>query len=137
MEINPADAAELGIEQGDWVWIETPWGKIRQTADLYYGIKKGTINLEHNWWYPELPGPTRGFTLSDCNSLNDPDNQDKIIGATVMRGYLAKIYKATPENSPFNNPIPCAPEDGTEIIWSADDPRLKEWLPDYEIREEA
>ena len=33
--------------------------------------------------------------------------------------------------------IPCAPEDGTEIIYDASDPRLKEWLPNYTIREEA
>ena len=33
--------------------------------------------------------------------------------------------------------IPCAPEDGTEIIYDASDPRLKEWLPNYEIRKEA
>ena len=45
VEINPEDAAELGIEQGDWVWIETPEGKIRQTADLYYGIKTGVSTL--------------------------------------------------------------------------------------------
>lgn len=137
MEINPEDAAELGIEQGDWCWIETPWGKIRETADLYYGIDKGVINLEHAWWFPELPGPTRGETLCDCNRLNDPDNQDPIIGSTCMRGYLAKVCKATPENCPDGHVIPRAPEDGTEIIYDSSDPRLKAWLPNYEIREEA
>lgn len=137
MEINPEDAAELGIEQGDWCWIETPFGKIRETADLYYGIGKGVINLEHAWWFPELPAPTHGSTLCDCNRLNDPDNQDPIIGSTVMRGYLAKVYKATPENCPDGKVVPCAPEDGTEIITSSSDPRLKAWLPNYEIREEA
>ena len=40
MEINPETAAELGIEQGDWVWIESPWGKVRQTADLYYASSR-------------------------------------------------------------------------------------------------
>ena len=137
IEINPEDAAELGVDQGDWVWIETPWGKIRETVDLYYGIAKGNVNLEHAWWYPELPGPTRGETLSDCNLLNDPDNQDPIIGSTVMRGYLVKIYKATPENCPNGEVIPCAPEDGTPIITDSSDERLKAWLPNYEIRKEA
>jgi anaerobic selenocysteine-containing dehydrogenase len=135
MEINPEDAEEQGIEQGDWVWIETPWGKIRETADLYYGIAKGTINLEHAWWFPELSAPRHGEKLCNCNQLVDPDNQDPIIGSSTLRAYLAKIYKATPENSPFGNPVPCD-DDGTEIIHDASDPRLKEWLPDYEIREE-
>ena len=54
-----------------------------------------------------------------------------------MRGYLAKVYKATPENCPDGHVIPRAPEDGTEIIYDSSDPRLKTWLPNYEIREEA
>mgnify|MGYP006903029151 FL=1 len=45
-----------------------------------------------------------------------------------------KVYKATPENSPFGNPVPCD-VDGTEMITSPDDPRLKEWLPNYEGRD--
>ena len=54
VEINPQTAEEYGIEQGDWVWIETEWGKIREVADLYYGVKEDVINLEHTWWYPCL-----------------------------------------------------------------------------------
>ena len=49
LEMNPADAAELGLEQGDWAWIETEWGKVRQSVDLYHGIAKGWANAEHAW----------------------------------------------------------------------------------------
>ena len=134
-EINPDDAKELGIEQGDWVWIENKHGKIRQTADLYYGIKRGVVNLEHQWWFPELDQPGHGYELCCCNCLVDIDAQDPWMGSSQLRAYPVNIYKATPENSPFGNPCPCG-EDGTEIIHSADDPRLKEWLPVYEGREE-
>ena len=133
MEINPEDARELGLEQGDWVWIETPWGKVRETVDLFYGIKRGVINAEHQWWYPELHQADRGFKLSCLNIVNDQYAQDPISGATQMRGLPAKVYKATPENSPFGNPVPCG-DDGTPIITDSSDPRLKEWLPDYEGR---
>jgi anaerobic selenocysteine-containing dehydrogenase len=134
IEINPDDAANLGIEQGDWVWIENENGKIRQVADLYYGIKPGVINCNHTWWYPEIDGPTRGWDLSAINVLTYKDDQDPISGASTLRALPAKIYKATPENSPFGNPVPCSP-DGDPVITSADDPRLKEWLPSYEGRE--
>ena len=46
-----------------------------------------------------------------------------------MRGVPVKIYKATPENCPDGKVIPCAPEDGTQIICDASDPRLREWVP--------
>ena len=136
IEINPEDAAELGIEQGDWVWIENDNGKVRQVADLYSGINRGVVNCEHSWWYPELEQADKGFKLSGINCLVYKDAQDPICGASQLRAYPVNIYKATPENSPFGNPVPCG-DDGTEIIHDSSDPRLKEWLPDYEIRKEA
>ncbi len=135
MEINPADAAGLGIEQGDWCWIESKWGKIRQTADLCHGVKPGVVNLEHTWWYPELKQADKGYGLSCCNCLVNKDAQDPICGSSQLRAYPVRVYKATPENSPFGNPCPCG-EDGTPIIADSLDPRLKEWLPVYEGREE-
>ena len=137
LEMNPADAAELGLEQGDWAWIETEWGKVRQSVDLYHGIAKGWANAEHAWWFPELPAPTHGCMLSNIECIWDPHGRDKFISSHHMRGVPVKIYKATPENCPDGKVIPCAPEDGTEIIYDASDPRLKEWLPNYEIRKEA
>ncbi len=140
LEMNPVDAERLGLEQGDWVWIETNWDdgevrKIREVVDLYYGIAPGVVNAEHQWWYPELNQPDRGFKLSGVNCLIDRHAQDRLIGASNLRAYAVKVYKATPENSPFGNPVPCG-DDGTEIIHTCDDPRLKEWLPVYEGREE-
>lgn len=131
IEMNPADADRLGIKQGDWVWIETPNGKVRQVADLYYGIKPGVVNANHTWWYPETKKVGKGWDLSCINCLVWDHDQDPIQGTSTLRAYLCNVYKATPENSPFGNPVPCD-EDGTEIITSVKDPRLKEWLPDYE-----
>ena len=133
LEINPADAAELGIEQGDWVWIESKDGKVRETADLFSGIDRGTVNAEHAWWFPELSAPTHGWELCSINACVDKDAQDPFTGSSQLRAYPVKIYKATPENSPFGNPVPCD-TDGTPIIASSDDPRLKAWAPVYEGR---
>lgn len=134
VEINPADAAKYGIEQGDWVWIETPHGKIREVADIYYGIEEGTINCEHQWWFPEFDQSGKGHELCAVNHLVDHDARDPHCGASNLRAYLGKIYKATAENSPFGNPIPCD-NNGVEIIHDASDPRLKEWVPTYEGRD--
>ena len=128
-QINPETAAQLGIEDGDWCWIESKRGKIRQVASLFYGIAPGVIECEHAWWYPELPAPTHGWNLSNVNVMVDPDTQDPINGAATLRAYLVKVYKATPENSPFGNPVPCAEEDGTPVIADVQDDRLKEWMP--------
>ncbi|MDR1712897.1 MAG: molybdopterin-dependent oxidoreductase [Coriobacteriales bacterium] len=145
LEMNPVDAERIGVKQGDWVWIETDFDeevkainggeppRIRQVVDLYYGIAPGVANAEHQWWYPELDQPDKGFKLSGVNCLIDRHAQDRIIASSNLRVYGAKIYKATPENSPFGNPVPCD-NNGNPIIHTSDDPRLKTWLPTYEGR---
>jgi anaerobic selenocysteine-containing dehydrogenase len=134
IEINPRDAADLGVVQGDWVWIETERHKVRQVVDLYYGIAPGTVNCEHQWWIPEFKGEKKGLDLVNINTLVNKDIRDPLCGSSYVRAYNVKVYKATPENSPNGNPVPCD-IDGTPMIASADDPRLKEWLPVYEGRE--
>ncbi len=135
LEISPKDAADLGLENGDWAWIETPFGKIRQCVDISPQVAEGRVNLEHSWWFPELDQPGHGFELCGCNCLVDAWAQCEAEGAPQLRGYLVNIYKATADNSPFGNPVPCG-NDGTEIIHTADDPRLKAWAElDYEGRE--
>lgn len=130
MEIHPDDAEHLGIKQGDWVWIENRFGKVRQVADLSYGIKPGVINAEHQWWFPESTSPTKGFELCGINCLVDKDAQDPFCGSTQLRAYPVKVYKATPDNCPDGKVIP-TDTTGVEIISTSTDPRLKEWLPDY------
>lgn len=134
LEVSPKDALELQLEHGDWAWIETPFGKIRQCVDINASVGEGRMSAEHSWWFPELDQPGYGFDLCGCNCLVDSHSQCEGKGAPQLRGYLARVYKATPENSPFNNPVPCG-NDGTEIITSAEDPRLQDWAPVYEGRE--
>lgn len=139
VEINPEMAEEIGVKQGDWVWIESPWGRIREVVDLYYAIKGRSStghlqndlpmsNANHQWWFPEFEYATHGFELVGVNCLNNPYGQDPVGGCHTMRGYPVVIYKATAENSPFGNPVPCDPTTGEECIHDASDPRLREWM---------
>jgi anaerobic selenocysteine-containing dehydrogenase len=139
LEINPRDAERIGVEEGDWVWIESPWGRIREVVDLYYGIKGtttgGTLannlpvcNANHQWWYPEFEYATHGFELVGANCLNNPYGQDPVGGCHTMRGYPVVIYKATADNSPYGDPVPCDPTTGEECIYDASDSRLRTWM---------
>ncbi len=128
VEMNPKDAERLGLKQGEWVWLETPWGKVREVLDLYYGISQGVINANHAWWFPEFDTASHGFELVSINVVNDPYGQCCIGGCATMRSTPTVVYKATAENSPFGNPVPCDPN-GVECIQDANDERLKMWLP--------
>ena len=130
--IHPKTAAKYGIADGDWVKLENQFGSCKQIACVSERIREDTVSADHAWWFPELSAPNHGEKLCNCNRLLDPTYVDPIMASPCMRGFAVKIYKATPENSPFGNPVPCD-DDGTEIIHDASDPRLKKWLPDYTL----
>jgi thiosulfate reductase/polysulfide reductase chain A len=99
VQINPKTAADLDISDGDWVWIETPIGRIRQKCQLFGGILPQVVNAEHGWWYPELPGEEpwlHGVWESNINVVinDEPQYCSSISGGWTLRGLLCKIYRA-------------------------------------------
>ncbi len=45
VEINPFTASEHNISDGDWVWVESPHGKIKAKARLYQGAMPQVVNI--------------------------------------------------------------------------------------------
>jgi anaerobic selenocysteine-containing dehydrogenase len=95
-EIHPQVAKKHRIKEGDWIFIESPRGKIRQKAKITTGIDPRVISAQHGWWFPELKGPGHGWKESNVNILtdDDPSGYDKAMGATNLRVLLCRISHA-------------------------------------------
>jgi anaerobic selenocysteine-containing dehydrogenase len=98
MDINPATAAELSIKDGDWVWIETRRGRIKQKANLTQAVHPRVIVTQRGWWYPErdMRDPELGGYLeSNTNVLTSVADEDcdPISGTWANRGLLCRVYK--------------------------------------------
>ena len=93
VEIHPETAKKHGIEEGDWVWIESPRGRVKERAKLNDGIDPRVIVAEHGWWYPEMDGPSHGWEISNINILTDNSHEsmDPVMGATNLRALLCNI----------------------------------------------
>jgi thiosulfate reductase/polysulfide reductase chain A len=97
IQINPVTASKLGIADGDWVWIETLRGRVRQKCRYFDGIDPRVVNAEHGWWFPELPGEEpwlHGVWESNINVVtdNDPKVCNRINGGWPLRALLCKVY---------------------------------------------
>lgn len=97
VEIHPDTAAKEGIQEGDWVVIESRRGKIRQRAKFFKGLRPEVISAEHAWWFPEAKDNQGDWKSSNVNMLIDNayDNCDPAMGATHIRSLLCRVY---PEN---------------------------------------
>ncbi len=95
VQVHPETASRLGIEKGDWVWIETRRGKIQQRASLTEGIDPRVVHVEHGWWFPEEKGPEHGVWRSNANLLTDNGPPyDPAMGTYQLRALLCRIYKS-------------------------------------------
>lgn len=94
VEIHPETAAGEGIEEGDWVIIESPRGKVRQKARFFEGMDPRIVSAEHGWWFPENKDPGHGWDESNINILTDNayETCDPAMGATSVRTLLCRIY---------------------------------------------
>jgi anaerobic selenocysteine-containing dehydrogenase len=93
--IHPDTAQGLGIEDGDWVWIETPRGRIKQKAQLFAGLDPRVVMAQHSWWYPER-NDEESLWESNVNVITASASDlppDPATGSTTFRALLCKIYK--------------------------------------------
>ena len=93
--IHPETADKLGIKEGDWVYIETRRGRIKQKATLTASIDPRVVGVDYGWWFPEKEvSELYGWAESNVNILTDdkpPFNRE--MGSANLRGFLCKVYK--------------------------------------------
>lgn len=97
MEIHPETAAELGIREGDWVYMENQFGRAKERAHLMPAIKRNVVHATHGWWYPEKNGEEPnlyGVWESNINTLIPHKHIGKLGFGAPFKSILCKVYKA-------------------------------------------
>lgn len=97
IHIHPETAGHLGINEGDWVYIETKRGKIKQKAVLTDSLDPRVVGVDFGWWFPERGmSNLYDWAESNINILTDskpPYSHE--MGSATLRGILCKVYKAS------------------------------------------
>ena len=95
--MHPDAATKLGIEDGDMIWVETPLGKVRQTARLDEGLHPRVVHADSHMWYPERGAEGAspfGVWESNINAiLPDGENFSDFAGDCYMRGLVCRITR--------------------------------------------
>lgn len=96
VNISTQTAFELGISNGDWVYIENEKGRIKQKAALMEGIDPRVVIADFGWWYPEKAASDdlHGARESNYNILTDDQKPfGRELGSPHLKGIACKIYK--------------------------------------------
>lgn len=82
LDMNPSDASERGITAEDWVWLETPRGRIRVKSNLTETVLPGVVHMAH------------GLQEADVNVLIEPDYLDPISGFPGFKSLRCQVTRA-------------------------------------------
>jgi len=96
IHIHPETAKKLDITDGDWVFIETRRGRIKQKSVLSADIDPRVVGVDFGWWFPEK-GLSEMFEWdkSNINMLtSDEPPFSRELGSPTLRGFLCKVYPA-------------------------------------------
>jgi anaerobic selenocysteine-containing dehydrogenase len=95
VEVSPDTAAELRVRDGDWVWIRTPQGRIRQRARLLEGLDPRVICAAYGWWFPEQSAESLfGWEESNLNILTSMEPCNPLVASVNLRAIPCAVEKA-------------------------------------------
>lgn len=71
IQMNPKTAEKLGLNAGEWVWVEGPLGdgrtaRAKRVVEIFPGIKPGVMNTSVGWWHPEAD-PENLYDAAELN----------------------------------------------------------------------
>lgn len=130
VKINPATAKEYGIEDGDWVKVESPHGWVKLVARYLETIAPDVLMSRRGWWEEcqelGLPGYGCEDGGSEVNVLYDsePENFD-LFHSAMPKQTLVRISKLDETEIPVpltdaaTAPAEAVGEQSVERPWSA------------------
>ncbi len=97
VELNPKTAEKLGLNDGQWVWIEGVRGKCKRKLHVTPVVHEKIAMAPHAWWLPETEGAAPnlyGIWDINVNQLipSGYNNQTTGYGGAPIKTMLCKIY---------------------------------------------
>lgn len=139
--VNSRTALAAGIADGAWMWVESPWGKVRCLARHSEAVEPGTvwtwnaIGKQSGAWHLDAGAneSRRGFLLNHLISEELPDgangrlsNSDPITGQAAWYDVRVRIRHAAADESAESwpqfeamKPVPGLPETRSQQGWMA------------------
>jgi sulfite dehydrogenase (quinone) subunit SoeA len=130
--MSPRIGRAAGFADGDWVWVESMWGRVRCLCRFSEAVEPGTvwtwnaIGKAAGAWNlaPDANESRKGFLLNHLISEELPahaegahlSNSDPVTGQAGWYDVRVRVYRADPDEEPVTSPqfAPVPPAPGTK-----------------------
>ncbi|MBN2692978.1 MAG: molybdopterin oxidoreductase family protein [Burkholderiaceae bacterium] len=133
--VNPALAQQQGIADGAWLWIESPWGRVRARCQYSEAVEPGTvwtwnaIGKASGFWglHPRAEESQTGFLL---NHLISEELPGEPLGAG--KGRLSNSDPVTGQAGWYDVRVRLSPAEAPPEQNSADEPDAAQSWPQFD-----
>jgi anaerobic selenocysteine-containing dehydrogenase len=99
LQVNPADAARIGLGDGDTARVSSRTGALVAPVELTDAVAPGVVSLPHGWGH-DLPGVAMAVAQAhagvNSNLLADDERYDEVSGNAVLNGIPVMVAPAGP-----------------------------------------
>ncbi len=92
VEMNPEEAHRRRLENGDEVWVESPFGRVRTQVRLVTALRPDVVNIPYNQGHSAVGRYARDRGVNGLALLN-PESEP-VTGLAAFTNTRVKVYRA-------------------------------------------
>jgi anaerobic selenocysteine-containing dehydrogenase len=89
LQIHPQTAKELNVENGEWVYLISPRGRIKIKTCYFDDIDPRVVHSPHGYWY----GVENGWETVNINILTDDASLCPVTASVPIKALLCRVEK--------------------------------------------
>lgn len=95
LQIHPETAASIGVEEGEWVELVTPRGRVDIRITLFDDVHPRVVHAPHGYWY----GVDEGWKKININIITNDEPLCPVTASVPIKALLCRIEKKSKETS--------------------------------------
>ncbi len=94
VRLHPETAQKHGMQDGEWIFVETPKGRITQKLQVDPDLDPRVVMASFGWWFPEDGPETQyGWRKSNVNVLTSYEVMAPRLGSPDLKGIPCRVCK--------------------------------------------
>ncbi len=89
MQINPQTAADLNVQNGEWIYLATLRGRVEIKVRFFDDIRPGVVHAPHGYWY----GVEDGWKRLNINIVTNDEPRCPVTGSVPIKALMCRIEK--------------------------------------------
>ncbi|MEF8822833.1 MAG: molybdopterin-dependent oxidoreductase [Desulfohalobiaceae bacterium] len=89
LQIHPNTAGDLSIEDGEWVFLCSPRGRVEIKVRHFPDIHPGVVHSPHGFWY----GTENGWQRVNINMITNDEDLCPVTGSVPIKALLCRVEK--------------------------------------------